>query len=805
MPWLFSTGISSAFFSSLCFLLFSSFSSSYLPLPHPVPSKLHLNTTFENQNLRTKRRDADYLPPPPPPDRMEIATLTPVAEFCRFDEFPDTSFDAFVDPDSLFDLDSYFHLDACAEGLAPEAATASTGQPLQQRSRQMSESGTLPDGLPSNRLSDLESLFGDAPRPTTPPAQTVSPAQLMLTLPGKTSDKTTQQQQQQQQTLVLPSIGPTQPGEDNGGFEALFAEMSGPIADAFQLQTAAPTPVQDCGSLALPTASWPADETDLVFECKPEAGAAELGFLAPQPSFCDTLDIFDSFDSFDVFDTPFPEIEQKYYPSPAGFFQTSSQGTRNLLHAPPTPPPAQSTESFESLFPDLASISAGEIPFTFDETSVDLLCSLPPVVSLTAPQPDVPRSVPFATLGSATKLVHPKPKSLLSASFIRGLSEPLADVTPSSILDSKGLLDVAAVSASYLTPAPTPTRDLVTPVVDGKVLKRIPRPTKAKDVDASDWYDALAEAPAAWGGHDPKSPMFQYNKEGELLPSLRFSREQIFSYMKGRKDQGLPLTLWIQNVPHGCKTRVADDRLRACRWSGCPAYKGTILKGFWRICFDERPATSGKQHDPYHNAGYMHLWCLDRCFDLFEISHAFDLRPDTRYFEKEERNPMAMTRDHDELVMEFEKWRTSQKAAYEEWQKTCQANKMLGLPTENRLVEREAKLWHVLTAKHLALETPVRSNMRRKRNGISIDKHKGDLEWYVERVNERKGAKKGEVVNYDEANTEDEGVRETQVSRLRAASNMKRKLEDWEMDAEDSGGCRRQPARHSKRLRRTCG
>ncbi|KAK6209734.1 hypothetical protein QIS74_11318 [Colletotrichum tabaci] len=700
--------------------------------------------------------------------------LTPVADFCRFKEFPDTSFDAFVDPDSLFDLDSYFHLDACAEGLAPEAAAATTEQ-LQQRPQQMSKSSTISDGLPTNRLSDLESLFGDATWPTTPPASTVSPAQLMLTLPGKPSDKTTQQQQQQQQTLVLPSIEPTQLGEDNDGFEALFAELSGPIADAFQLPTAATTPVQDCGSLTLPTASWPAGETNIVFECKLEAGAEELDLFAPQPPLCDTIGTFDSLDSFNVFNIPFPEIEHKHSSSLAGFFQTSTQGSRNLLHAPPTPPLAQSTESFESLFPDIASVSAGEIPFTFDETSLD-----------------VPRSVPFATASSATKLVHPKPKSPMSASFLRGRSEPLADVTPSSILDSQGLLDVAAISASYMTPAPTPTRDIVTPVVDGKVLKRIPRPTKAKDVDASDWYDALAETPAAWGGHDPNSPMFQYNKEGELLPSLRFSREQIFSYMKGRKDQGLPLTLWIQNVPHGCKTRVADDRLRACRWSGCPAYKGTVLKGFWRICFDERPATSGKQHDPYHNAGYMHLWCLDRCFDLFEISHAFDLKPDTRYFEKEERNPMAMTRDHDELMMEFEKWRTSQKTAYEKWQKTCQANKMLGLPTENRLVERGAKLWHVLTAKHLALETPVRSNMRRKRNGISIDKHKGDLEWYVERVNERKVTKKGEVANYDEVNTEDEGVLETQVSsRLRSASDTKRKFEDSQaMGVEELGPAR---------------
>ncbi|KAK2058732.1 hypothetical protein LY76DRAFT_593008 [Colletotrichum caudatum] len=343
------------------------------------------------------------------------------------------------------------------------------------------------------------------------------------------------------------------------------------------------------------------------------------------------------------------------------------------------------------------------------------------------------------------------------------------------------------------------------PVVDGKVLKRIPRPAKAKDLDASEWYEALPEAPAAWGGSDPKNPMFQYNKEGELLPGLRFSREDILYYLKERKDRGLPLTLWIQNVPHGCKTRVGDDRLRACRWSGCPAYKGTILKGFWRVCFDERPATSGKQHDPYHNAGYMHLWCLDRCFDLFEIAHTFDLKPDTRYFEKEERNPMAMTRDHDELVMDFEKWRTSQGAAYGEWQKLCKINQTLGLPVENRLVETEAKLWNVLTTRHLALELPVRSDMRKRRGGISIDKHKGDLGWYVEKVNEKRFAKKG-CVKVEEMDDGDEVLLENRASRLRASGHMKRKSEDREWDEVDDGDsdAQRQTACGQKRLRRSC-
>ncbi|GKT47839.1 uncharacterized protein ColSpa_08020 [Colletotrichum spaethianum] len=691
--------------------------------------------------------------------------MTPVDDTFHLDGYPDTSFDAFVDPNS------YFESDACTEGLDPMAESTA----------QVAETSTTLGGLPTTQVSDFASLFGDDQDISTPPVSTQKqqgPAAGAHNLP-----------------LVLPSIEPGQSEGDD--LETLFAELSGPIADALQLPTAAPTPVPTCDSLALPTTSWPSDTVDATLTRVPGVDAAELDLFASQPpmdGICDTLDTLNPFGTFS-------EIKQDLTSS-TGFFYPSPQGTEVLPTLPTQP---QSTEYLDSLFPDIASAPAGGVPFTYDENSVDLLCSLPSVASLTAPQSVPPRSVPVvaaAAASSTAKLVHPKPRSPNSVSFIHRRSESLTDTYPSSILDGRGLIHVPAASASYLTPAHTPARDLTTPVVDGKVLKRIPKPAKAKDVDASDWYDALPEAPAAWGGCDPKNPMFHYNREGELLPNLRFSREQILYYLEGRKEQGLPLTLWIQNVPHGCKTRVGDDRLRACRWSECPAYKGTILKGFWRVCFDERPATSGKQHDPYHNAGYMHLWCLDRCFDLFEIAHAFDLRPDTRYFEKEERNPMAMTRDHDELVMEFEKWRTSQKAAYGEWQRLCEINKMLGLPIENRLVDKEAKLWNVLTTGHLALETPVRSSMRKKRNGISIDKHKGDLGWYVEKVNEKKVAKKG-AANYEEVDTEDEDGPETQVSRLRASSNMKRKSEDREFDNED-GGSHRQATCGSKRPRRSC-
>ncbi|KAK1982184.1 hypothetical protein LZ30DRAFT_54832 [Colletotrichum cereale] len=740
---------------------------------------------------------------------METTMMTPVGDVFNldFDGYHDaaSSLDAFADLDTLCDPGAYFDFDACIDG--PDHGADPAPQPAE------TDTTADDDGLQAAPLSGSASLFGeDENYPTSAPASAVSPGRLPLTLPGTPSERQRQKRQDppagaRGSPLVLPNIEPAQSEDDGVG--ALFAELSGSVPDIFQLPTAAPTPVQGCEPLALPTDSWPVGAVDAAFAWDPEAaGASGLDLFAselPIDGICDTSNTFDPFTSFDALPDASQELTSSascFYPSPPATKTSPAPQTR--------PQPTELLDPF--LFPDIASVSAGEVPFLYDENSVNLLCSLPPVVSLTGWQSLLPRRVPIiaaADASSTTELVHPKPRSPNCASFIQQRSESFTDrTTPFGILDSQNLVHTPAASASYLTPAPTPLRDLTTLVVDGKVLKRIPRPAKAKDVDASEWYEALPEAPAPWGGRDPKTPMFQYNKEGELLPSLRFSREQIFYYLKERKDRGLPLTLWIQNVPHGCKTRVGDDRLRACRWSGCPAHKGTILKGFWRVCFDERPATSGKQHDPYHNAGYMHLWCLDRCFDLFEIAHAFDLKPDTRYFEKEERNPMAMTRDHDELVMEFEKWRASHAAAYEEWQKLCTMNKMLGLPIENRLVEKEAKLWHVLTTRHLALETPVRSNMRKRRGGISIDKHKGDLGWYVEKVNEKKVAKKGAVNGEDIDNQdEDEDELETQVSRLlRASGRKKRKSEDREWDDIDDydSDAQHQTACGRKRPRCSC-
>ncbi|OLN83375.1 hypothetical protein CCHL11_03011 [Colletotrichum chlorophyti] len=638
---------------------------------------------------------------------MALSMTSPVADTFQFDQMLDINFDTLTDPALLFDFDAY------AGGLAPQAESSS----VLETTRSEADTATTPN---------FDSLFGSVSEATLSHVSITLADETGLALPEVVTTESPVLQRQDSslhQSVLTSHPTVTRPEAKDFTYEqdldALFAELSGPIEES--LLQAEPT----CQSLPLQPTSWPKHEVNTSFAWNAESTVTGADFFsAPQSSGRPLLDgLFGAFDY---------SLQHTFYPSP--------KGTEIVIA--PTPPQSQLRDSFDSLVPNLASASTGDISFTHDDSLADVVCSLPPAIS-TISQSVVPRSILTAAATATTELLHPKPRFPICADIVRSREEGDASPAPSSILDSQGFVRATSVSSFYLTPVPTPARNLSTPVVDGKVIKRIPKPAKAKDVDPNKWYDTLPETPTGWGGSDPTgNPLFRYNSMGELHPSLRFGRDEILYYMRERKSRNLPLTLWIQNVPHGCKSRVADDRARGCRWSGCPAQKGTILKGFWRVCFDERPATSGNQHNPYHNAGYMHLWCLDRCFDLFEITCAFDLRPDTRHFEKEQRNSMAMTRDHDELVMVFEEWRALQQKAYDEWQELLKTNTLLGLPTANRVVEKESKLWYMLTSKHLDLETKVRQDMRQKRNGISIDLHRGDLEWYVAEFEGRKLIKK---------------------------------------------------------------
>ncbi len=184
---------------------------------------------------------------------------------------------------------------------------------------------------------------------------------------------------------------------------------------------------------------------------------------------------------------------------------------------------------------------------------------------------------------------------------------------------------------------------------------------------------------ASWGRRDKKGQhLFEYNpKHVELDMYKRYSKDELRQFFQGdgapgnRPPNRSFLTLWIQNPPAQVNQRYHSGSASSkCRWKHCPDPKNTILKGFWRVAFDESSDRTGFELDPFLNAGYMHLYCLESAFDLIELiyvgesSGTFLVHPDIREFGKETRNPMAMTRDHREMLRVFKNWKTTQLAKH---------------------------------------------------------------------------------------------------------------------------------------------
>ncbi|KAH7374792.1 hypothetical protein B0T11DRAFT_322904 [Plectosphaerella cucumerina] len=306
---------------------------------------------------------------------------------------------------------------------------------------------------------------------------------------------------------------------------------------------------------------------------------------------------------------------------------------------------------------------------------------------------------------------------------------------------SPGPIDAVPTSSTFQLPTYSPDRtDL------------IPTKSKGKEVDYSKYYAKLPETPAPF-----LAGKFQYNRNGEWKGHLTFDAKEIADYIKGRRAQKLPLRVWVQNMPAGCNDRGGlDPRTRKCRWSDCPSKHNTILKGFWRVAFDERPESSGNLHDPYMNAGYFHLYCFERCFDLIGlIGSGLDVRPENRAFRREPKNPMAITRDCHGLLDTYNEWMVREYNLWSRWLKEDRARRERGERGRRRERQQGNYLWYRLTYRHLETESSARQVVRNQRGGVSIDKHFGDLDLYI-RLTAKRVAASRSTRNSNNGETEED-------------------------------------------------
>jgi hypothetical protein len=369
-----------------------------------------------------------------------------------------------------------------------------------------------------------------------------------------------------------------------------------------------------------------------------------------------------------------------------------------------------------------------------------------------------------------------------------------------------GYLTAPTSRASTVAP-PHPPGGLplgaVLPELDGSDLISNKRLDSHDPAKVQHFYRPIPvhEIPRPWGPNNK----FRYTNDGEWEPDVLLTSDDLKFYIQAmslkdpdmppdlmrsircnpaahpnevRRLQDLPdrLVIWVQNPPAQLSWRYASAKSSKCRYVGCRDKNHTILKGFWRVCFDEHPTKTGVEYDPFRNAGYMHLWCFEKATSvpiLMRASRGLDprypgwiytntcdiFRGDCRRFRFEKENPMSLIRDHAGCQDEFAAWAVKEMAEIDNHgehnkRKTCPRQfKKIELENKKVIVREvpsyadQQSLWHALTIRHLGGESKGRAAVREHRQGNDIGVHKGQLRIYCDAVEKRrrveKKAKKG--------------------------------------------------------------
>ncbi|KAG9239224.1 hypothetical protein BJ875DRAFT_366185 [Amylocarpus encephaloides] len=258
---------------------------------------------------------------------------------------------------------------------------------------------------------------------------------------------------------------------------------------------------------------------------------------------------------------------------------------------------------------------------------------------------------------------------------------------------------------------------------------------------ASSLYASCQFTPRSWGlDNYSGNVQFEYNREGELTPGKRFSTEELMAYLYQHylhQFKTLPdgtagfvssgLALWVQNSPADSKSRYpVPGKSDKCRWDNCPVKDGTIHKGFFRVALDEKASwVNASDQDPFYNAGYLHLFCLEKMLDLPRLMQTIPgiLRPDTRRF-REGTRKMMVTRDHPEMedivndfVQNAQTWESYPGIVHN------------GL--NNSTSWYQHSLGYQLTEYHLHHQAKRVGRVREQRGGNNIGNHMGNCDVFA--------------------------------------------------------------------------
>ena len=236
-------------------------------------------------------------------------------------------------------------------------------------------------------------------------------------------------------------------------------------------------------------------------------------------------------------------------------------------------------------------------------------------------------------------------------------------------------------------------------------------------------YLKLDSRPAEWN-------IFSYNEHGELKAGQIFTVDEVYTYLYHHPLHTLSngqfnpkkggLKLWIQRNPSDSKDRYGESCSSRCRFKDCVAENHLIGQGQVRVCWDEL-SCRGQNLDPFFNAGYVHLWCLERFMDFPKICQTLQVKVEDRNLAHEPNGRNKMTLRSVREVGEAERFI-----------RKCEQGKVPSsyphFQTPNRPYENT--LNHRLYVNKIASETPSIRKTREDRGNrrSTLSWHKGDLE-----------------------------------------------------------------------------
>ena len=281
---------------------------------------------------------------------------------------------------------------------------------------------------------------------------------------------------------------------------------------------------------------------------------------------------------------------------------------------------------------------------------------------------------------------------------------------------------------------PNPKNESRAVLTDALRVSKGHQGTKRRHYVPNKAYTPLVKAPKTWD-------IFQYTKDGELDPARLFTADEINRYLfnhplhrghhNSRESQ---LNLRIHKTPAASAKRFPNGLW--CRFKDCPMR--TIGQGQYLVVMDEL-SVQYPHHDPFLNAAYMHLWCMERYCNFEAICANLNVSAKCRDARLEEgrKNRFCLGTEEERVVEDWvEACRANSKHHFggKPWVTTACPDQPNGCPHyDSPCVEYRGTLCHQLSVTKLHCGGQGRINLRIGREdragykGANITRHLGDL------------------------------------------------------------------------------